>query len=184
MRHERIFNLLFAPFCNPAHSLIGGLRLAESQCSAVIARSTHSSLHLGVGLRILLATRDISPFCCLSTATRPPNWDFITSNHLPALFWFSKKIPLTLTGLRFAIRLWTFSLCRQTGRQQQKSIAFQQRGLWVFVRFWGDRLDFFVGAKSMGAQLSKAPGKAETAAEKPGEAAASPTKTNGQVNEI
>lgn len=36
----------------------------------------------------------------------------------------------------------------------------------------------------MGAQLSKAPGKAETAAEKPGEAAASPTKTNGQVNDI
>lgn len=36
----------------------------------------------------------------------------------------------------------------------------------------------------MGAQLSKAPGKAETAAEKPGEAAASPTKTNGQVNNI
>lgn len=36
----------------------------------------------------------------------------------------------------------------------------------------------------MGAQLSKAPGKAETAAEKPGEAAASPTKANGQVNEI
>lgn len=36
----------------------------------------------------------------------------------------------------------------------------------------------------MGAQLSKTTGKAETAAEKPGEAAASPTKANGQVNEI
>lgn len=36
----------------------------------------------------------------------------------------------------------------------------------------------------MGAQLSKTAGKAETAAEKPGEAAASPTKTNGQVNGI
>lgn len=36
----------------------------------------------------------------------------------------------------------------------------------------------------MGAQLSKTAGKAETAAEKPGEAAASPTKTNGQVNDI
>lgn len=36
----------------------------------------------------------------------------------------------------------------------------------------------------MGAQLSKTAGKAETAAEKPGEAAASPTKTNGQVNYI
>lgn len=34
----------------------------------------------------------------------------------------------------------------------------------------------------MGAPLSKAAGKAETAVEKPGEAAASPTKTNGQVN--
>lgn len=36
----------------------------------------------------------------------------------------------------------------------------------------------------MGAQLSKAGVKAETAAEKPGEAAASPAKTNGQVNDI
>lgn len=36
----------------------------------------------------------------------------------------------------------------------------------------------------MGAQLSKTAAKAETAAEKPGEAAASPTKTNGQVNDI
>lgn len=36
----------------------------------------------------------------------------------------------------------------------------------------------------MGAQLSKTAGKAETATEKPGEAAASPTKTNGQVNYI
>lgn len=36
----------------------------------------------------------------------------------------------------------------------------------------------------MGAQLSKTTGRAETAAEKPGEAAASPTKANGQVNEI
>lgn len=36
----------------------------------------------------------------------------------------------------------------------------------------------------MGAQLSKTAGKGETVAEKPGEAAASPTKTNGQVNAI
>lgn len=36
----------------------------------------------------------------------------------------------------------------------------------------------------MGTQLSKTAGKAETAVEKPGEAAASPTKTNGQVNYI
>ena len=37
----------------------------------------------------------------------------------------------------------------------------------------------------MGAQLSKTTGKAETVAEKPGEAAAaSPTKTNGQVNDL
>lgn len=36
----------------------------------------------------------------------------------------------------------------------------------------------------MGAQLSKTAGKGETVAEKPGEAAASPTKTNGQVNDI
>lgn len=34
----------------------------------------------------------------------------------------------------------------------------------------------------MGTQLSKTAGKAETVVEKPGEAAASPTKTNGQVN--
>lgn len=36
----------------------------------------------------------------------------------------------------------------------------------------------------MGAQASKAGGKAETAAEKPGEAAASPAKTNGQVKVV
>lgn len=36
----------------------------------------------------------------------------------------------------------------------------------------------------MGAPLSKTAGKADTAAEKPGETAASPTKTNGQVNHI
>lgn len=36
----------------------------------------------------------------------------------------------------------------------------------------------------MGTPLSKTAGKAETAAEKPGEAAASPTKTNGQVNDM
>lgn len=35
----------------------------------------------------------------------------------------------------------------------------------------------------MGAQASKAGGKAETAVEKPGEAAASPAKTNGQVGD-
>ncbi len=34
----------------------------------------------------------------------------------------------------------------------------------------------------MGAQFSKTAGKGETAAEKPGEAAASPSKANGQVN--
>lgn len=33
----------------------------------------------------------------------------------------------------------------------------------------------------MGAQFSKTAGKGETAAEKPGDAAASPSKANGQV---
>lgn len=36
--------------------------------------------------------------------------------------------------------------------------------------------------KAMGTPLSKTAGKAETAVEKPGEASASPSKTNGQVN--
>lgn len=36
----------------------------------------------------------------------------------------------------------------------------------------------------MGAQLTKTSGKAETVTEKPGEVAASPTKANGQVNDI
>ena len=36
----------------------------------------------------------------------------------------------------------------------------------------------------MGTQFAKAAGKAETVAEKPGEAVASPTKSNGQVNDI
>ena len=36
----------------------------------------------------------------------------------------------------------------------------------------------------MGTQFAKAAGKAEAVAEKPGEAVASPTKSNGQVNDI
>lgn len=138
MRHERIFNLLFAPFCNPAHSLIGGLRLAESQCSAVIARSTHSSLHLGVGLRILLATRDISPFCCLSTATRPPNWDFITSNHLPALFWFSKKKSPSLSpdfASRFACEL--FLCADRQGDSSRRALRFNKEACGSLFVFGG-----------------------------------------------
>lgn len=50
--------------------------------------------------------------------------------------------------------------------------------------FFGGDQSFFVGAKSMGAPLSKTAGKADTAAENPGEAVASPTKSNGQVNDI
>lgn len=49
--------------------------------------------------------------------------------------------------------------------------------------FFGS-VEFLCWSESMGAQLSKTAGKAETVAEKPGEAAASPTKTNGQVNDI
>lgn len=79
----------------------------------------------------------------------------------------------------------------ERGKTAAKSFALQQRGLWglcsffVCVCVWGDRLSFFVGATSMGAQLSRAAVKAEAVAEKPGEAvASSPNKTNGQVNYI
>lgn len=85
------YNLLFTPFLKPRPRSERRLWLAESKCGAVIARSAHSSLHLGVGLRILLATREISPFCSLSTATRPPIWDFITSTYLPAFSCYFEK---------------------------------------------------------------------------------------------
>lgn len=189
MYRERTYNLLFTPFRDSAHCVREGLWLAASPCSAVIARSAHSSVHWGVGLRILLATRDISPFCSLSTAPRTPIWDFIASNHLPAfsvLFW---KILLTLS--------WTLPcgtpptpppLCRQergdSSSSEELCVSTKRLVGLCSCFFWGDRFSFFVGGKSMGAQLSKTPGKAETAAEKPGEAAASPTKANGQVNEI
>lgn len=189
MYHERTHNLLFTPFPNPAHCLRGGLWLAEPQCSAVIARSAHSSLHLGVGLRILLATRDISPFCSLSTATRHQSGILlllITCQLFSVLFW-NTLLTLTWTLLyNFPCELFFPPLCAdKTGGESNEELCVSTKrlvGLCSF--FWGDRLSFFVGAKSMGAQLSKAPGKAETAAEKPGEAAASPSKANGQVNEI
>lgn len=73
-----------------------------------------------------------------------------------------------------------------------KSFEFQQRGLWgicsllslflclFFWIGWASLLE----RRAMGAPLSKTAGKAETASEKPTEAAASPTKTNGQVTDI
>lgn len=97
-----------------------------------------------------------------------------------------KTILLTLIGLCFPFPLWTFSpSVHREGDGSEELWVSTKRLVGVFVRvFWGDRLSFFVGAKSMGAQLSKTAGKAETAVEKAGEAAASPTKTNGQVNDI
>lgn len=53
----------------------------------------------------------------------------------------------------------------------------------VFVRFFGS-VEFLCWSESMGAQFSKTAAKGETAVEKPGEAAASPTKTNGQVIDL
>lgn len=142
------YNLLFTPFSWLRPLPWWELWLAESECGAVIARSAHSSLHLGVGLRILLATREISPFCSLSTATRPQSGILLlTCQIFPRYF---RKILLTPFGLYiFPVNIF---LCAKRERETRggpaaKSFAFQQRGLWVFVRFFrGDRLSFFVGS--------------------------------------
>lgn len=57
--------------------------------------------------------------------------------------------------------------------------CFSTKSSRVFVR----SADLPVGARRMGAQLSKSPGDAETGVERAGEAAATPAKANGQVEE-
>lgn len=57
--------------------------------------------------------------------------------------------------------------------------CFSTKSSRVFVR----SADLPVGARRMGAQQSKSPGDAETGVERAGEAAATPAKANGQVEE-
>lgn len=177
---------------NPAHAVSGALWLAESECGAVIARSAHSSLHLGVGLRILLATREISPFCSLSTATRPPSWDFITSPSPVSFFTAIFEKSLVALNWTFAFHFFPcelFFLCAQRERERDSSEELcvstkRACGSLFGFFFWIGWVSLLERKKSMGAQLSKTPGKAEIAVEKRGEVGASPTKTNGQVNEV
>lgn len=114
------------------------------------------------------------------------NLGFYYFSWAASFFLLFTKSLLTLTGLCFTFSLWTFwVLCAQRRRQQRRALSFNKEACGsLFAFFFLDRLSFFVGAKSMGAQFSKAAAKAEIATDKPGEAAASPTKTNGQVNDI
>lgn len=93
------FTPLFTRFLNLAHFLSERSDWLYLGADAVIARNAHSSVHLGVGLRILLATREISPFSTLSRATQPQIWDFfITSLHLAV---FSAFYPICSLRLDF-----------------------------------------------------------------------------------
>lgn len=84
------------------------------------------------------------------TATNLGFYYFSSAVSFFLLFW---KILLTLTGL-YVFPLWTFPpLCRER-ETAAKSFAFQQRGLWVFVRFFFlDRLSFFVGEEKHGSAI-------------------------------
>ena len=100
---------------------------------------------------------------------------FIASLHLAGFFCDFPNL-FTVTGLWLLLQ-WTL----QRG-PSAKSLHLRKT-IVVFVPFFGS-VEFLCWSESMGAQFSKTAAKGETVAEKPGEAAASPTKTNGQVNVI
>lgn len=80
-----------APLCARRPRLAGAGRSA-----AVTAREAHSSVHLGVGLRILLATREISPFSpCLQYGYKSGifYYFFFTKLGLLFFFFFARLFP-------------------------------------------------------------------------------------------
>lgn len=73
-----------APLCVARRRLAGAGRRA-----AVTAREAHSSVHLGVGLRILLATREISPFSpCLQYGYKSGIFYYFFLLNLGSFFFF------------------------------------------------------------------------------------------------
>lgn len=114
--------------------------MVQRECGAVIARSAHSSPHLGVGLRILLTTREISPFCSLSVATERGFYYVSFSASLLLLF----PEILLITGLCSSGSVSELLLLRaQSGRQKRRAVGFNKDACGVFVRVFLDRLTFF-----------------------------------------
>lgn len=94
------------------------------------------------------------------TATSLGFYYFISPASFLLLCW---RILHTLTGVCFTFSLWTFSLCArahihahtQWERERGlpvKSFAFQQRGLWVFVRFFGS-VEFLCWSEKHGSAI-------------------------------
>lgn len=81
---------LFAGRAGPAPLCARRPRLAGAgRSAAVTAREAHSSVHLGVGLRILLATREISPFSpCLQYGYKSGIFYYFFFTKLGLLFFF------------------------------------------------------------------------------------------------
>ena len=164
-------NPLFHSFLSLAHFLCEDSDWLYLSADAVIARNAHSSVYLGVGLRILLATREISPFSTLSTAKATNLGFFITSLQLAGFLTFSHFVHCDWTLIASPVNF--------SKRNLRKELAFKKEASGL-CSFFGS-VEFLCWSESMGAQFSKTAANGETAVEKPGEAAASPTKTNGQV---
>lgn len=102
--------------------------MVQCECGVVIARGAHSSLHLGVGLCILLTTRGISPFCSLSVATERGFYHLSFSASLLLLF----PEILLFTGL--CLSGWSVNFCVAPSCAERETEAecrgFQQRRLW------------------------------------------------------
>lgn len=87
---------LFARSAGPAPCFVCGPRIGQRARGPRQRPRAHSSVHLGVGPRILLATREISPFSsCLQCGYK-------SGIFLLLLFFFLKKTTL---GLLFCARL-------------------------------------------------------------------------------
>lgn len=191
---------LFARSAGPAPCFVCGARIGQRARGPRQRPRAHSSVHLGVGPRILLATREISPFSsCLQCGYKSGIF-FITS--------FFKKTAL---GLLFCARLFHLfpsflrccflisstknflsGVCLIGSLLSSSSPPPPPSGVCAAAAVAAaaaaaarpvvtptqgslfpllDLLSFFVEEASMGAQFSKTAAKGEAAAERPGEAA-------------
>lgn len=153
--------------------------------------SAHSSVDLGVVLRISFAAGPISPF---TNSARREKIERIRvfSFRVFATFFFSNPrsnfshvllcVSVAVTSALIP-RHFFFPRSEEGGVGARLAHFFSGRKLAVFVQSF-DRLGFLCCARSMGAQISKTAGKEEAAVEKPAEGAAVAAKSNGQVNEM
>ena len=130
---------LFTRFLNRAPFLCELSDWIDLGADAVIARNAHSSVHLGVGLRILLATREISPFSTLSRATQSQIWDFLLLLFTWQFFLrFTQFVHWDWTSITLRENFPKGAICKERANKKEAC------GLCSFL----DRLSFFVGAKA------------------------------------